>query len=92
MNTKFDIGDDIELCIRGRIVAYQADLSIDCYKIKITNKVDDQSQGTYLFLSSNDMLSMSAKKDGDPEQPPKILLMSEYKNRKKEKGEEDGDE
>lgn len=92
MNTKFDIGDDIELCIRGRIVAYKADLNIDCYQVKVTNKVDDQSQGTYLFLSSNDMLSMSARKDGDPEEPPKILLMSEYKNRKKEREEGDCDE
>lgn len=89
MLTKFDIGDEIQIKITAKVVGYSADENIDCFKVRVTNKIDDQSQGTYLFLSTRDLTSMCAELVNEP-CPDAINLISiqDYIDRKKEKNEE----
>ena len=61
MTTKFDIGDDIVFVLTGKVFGYCADKDCDYFKIKVTNKVDDQKDGTWLYLSTNDLNAMMAE-------------------------------
>ena len=69
MITKYDIGDEVKIELICRVVSYCAEENVDCFKVKVINKVDDQSQGTYLFLSSRDLDAMNSslhtKEDSD---------------------------
>ena len=79
MNTKFDIGDDIVFVLTGKVYGYCADKDCDYFKIKVTNKVDDQKEGTWLYLSTNDLNVMQAEQlEGDTHVIP-VISLAAYK-------------
>ena len=78
MTTKFDIGDDIVFVLTGKVFGYCADKDCDYFKIKVMNKVDDQKEGTWLYLSTNDLNVMQAEILGE-EPVPAIISLAAYK-------------
>lgn len=91
MTTKFDIGDNIVFVLTGKVFGYCADKDCDYFKIKVTNKVDDQKEGTWLYLSTNDLDAMQAENlvlGGEAPVTP-VISLAEYK---KTHGVEDEDE
>lgn len=81
MTTKFDIGDDIVFVLTGKVYGYCVDRDCDYFKIKVMNKVDDQKDGTWLYLSTNDLNAMMADHlvlDGEAPVTP-VISLAEYK-------------
>lgn len=86
MITKYDIGDEVNIELVCRVVSYCAEENVDRFKLKVLNKVDDQSQGTYLFLSSRDLDAMNSslhvEKDTNESTP--IIDIQAYAAKKSE--------
>lgn len=94
MITKYDIGDEVKIELICRVVSYCAEKDVDCFKVKVVNKVDDQSQGTYLFLSSRDLDAMNSslhtKEDSEESAP--IIDIRAYAAAKRNEVDEDDEE
>lgn len=58
MRTLFDIGDEINVTLKGRIIEYSASQSGDCYTIELT---DQKNQRSRVYLSSSDLENASIK-------------------------------
>lgn len=56
MRTLFDIGDEINVTLKGRIIEYSASQSGDCYTIELT---DQKNQRSRVYLSSLDLENAS---------------------------------
>ena len=82
MTTMFDIGDDIEFTVKGKVLGYCLSEDADYFKVKLTNKEDDQAQGTFLYLSTRDLLVMNAQKI-DQETGGQIIDLLSYSGKKK---------
>lgn len=86
MITKYDIGDEVKIELVCRVVSYCAEENVDCFKVRVLNKADDQSQGTYLFLSSRDLDAMNSslhvKEDSNESAP--IIDIRAYAVKKSE--------
>lgn len=96
MITKFDIGDEIKIELICRVVSYCAEEKVDCFKVKVVNKIDDQSQGTYLCLSSRDLDAMNSslhvEKDVNEHEYAPIIDIRAYAAKKRSEVDEDGQE
>ncbi len=58
MITLFDIGDTIELTMRGRVREYSKNLNGDCYTIQL---LDNQSCGPRVYLDTESLIISNAK-------------------------------
>lgn len=67
MVTKFDVGDEIYISLRGRIKEYTASECGDCYTIElIDDKLNKAQQGTRVYLDSQVLKdAVKLKKGGD---------------------------
>ena len=60
MKTLYDIGDEIEIRMRGVIKEYSASESGDCYIIMLKNTSSDTTnRDVRIYLSSNDLRGRS---------------------------------
>lgn len=88
MITKFDIGDDIVFTLTGKVLRYCVDKDCDYFTIKVTNKVDDQKEGTWLYLSTNDLNAMLAEHLILGEEAPVVPVISLAEYRKAHEAED----
>lgn len=67
MKTLYDIGDEIEIRMRGVIKEYSASESGDCYIIVLKNTSSDTtlSRDTRVYLSSDDLRGRSNRVGGN---------------------------
>lgn len=63
MTTLFDIGDEIELTMRGKVKSFSINNSGDCYIISLKDK--DNKEITCVYLDSQALAMGKAKKVGD---------------------------
>lgn len=59
MTTLFDVGDTIELTIRGTVHEYSKGQNGDCYTIQL---LDNQSCGPRVYLDTESLIISNAKK------------------------------
>lgn len=62
MKTLYDIGDEIEIRMRGVVKEYSASENGDCYIIMLNNiSSDTTNRGVRVYLSSDDLRGRSNK-------------------------------
>jgi len=62
METLYDIGDEIEIRMRGVVKEYSASENGDCYIIMLNNiSSDTTNRGVRVYLSSDDLRGRSNK-------------------------------
>lgn len=75
MKTLYDIGDEIEIRMRGVIKEYSASESGDCYVIMLENiSSDTTNRGVRVYLSSDDLKGRSNKVGGNDFDPAERFL------------------
>lgn len=52
MKTLFDIGDEISITMKGKVIEYSASKNGDCYIIELTHPMNQRSR---VYLSSSDL-------------------------------------
>lgn len=62
MTTLFDIGDEIELTMRGKVKSFSISNSGDCYVISLKDK---NNQELCIYLDSQALVMSKARKVGD---------------------------
>ena len=63
MTTLFDIDDEIELTMRGKVKSFSISNSGDCYTIYLRDK--DNKEITCVYLDSQALIMGKARKVGD---------------------------
>lgn len=63
MTTLFDIDDEIEFIMKGKIKSFSISNSGDCYTISLTDK--DNKEITRVYLDSKALVASKARKVGD---------------------------
>jgi hypothetical protein len=75
MKTLYDIGDEIEIRMRGVIKEYSVSESGDCYIIKLKNTSSDTTnRDAVVYLSSDDLRGRSNKVSGNGFDPAERFL------------------
>lgn len=63
MQALFDIGDIIEMNMKGKIRSYSADKDGDCYTIILESEKDDGlSHNTIIYMETDELIKAKARK------------------------------
>lgn len=65
MTTLFDIGDTIELTMRGRVREYSKNLNGDCYVIELMDQDRKEDPNLRVYLDTESLIVSNAKKVGE---------------------------
>ncbi len=56
MNTLFDIGEEVDLTLKGKVIGYSASLNGDCYTIEIS---DTRNNNLRVYLDTDSLKHMT---------------------------------